>query len=117
VLHEEAEIGGYTIPVDAQIACGLAAGNRDPEHFTDPERFDVARYAADPAPPPHLSFGGGVHLCLGAHLARLETQVAIGCLVQRFDDMALVSEQTKWGRSLFRVPAEVPITFRDTGVR
>jgi hypothetical protein len=117
VLQEEAEIGGYRLPVDAQISCGLAAGNRDPEHYADPERFDVARFAADPEPPPHLSFGGGVHLCLGAHLARLETQVAIGALVRRFDDMALVDERTRWGRSLFRVPESVPITFRDTEAR
>lgn len=117
VLHEEAEIGGYTLPVDAAISCGLAAGNRDPERFEDPERFDIARYAGDEEPPPHLSFGGGVHLCLGAHLARLETQVAIGSLVRRFDDLALVSERTEWGRSLFRVPGKVPITFRDTGAR
>jgi len=92
---------------------GLAAANRDPEHFDDPERFDVARYAATPAPPPHLSFGGGAHLCLGTHLARLETQIAIGKLVQRFTDLELLEKKTTWGRSLFRVPARVPLRFRN----
>ena len=91
---------------------GLAAANRDPEHFADPERFDVARYATDPAPPAHLSFGGGEHLCLGAHLARLESQIAIGRLVERFTELQLIEPKTTWGRSLFRVPARVPVRFR-----
>ena len=112
ILHEPASFGGYELAVNEEVAIGLAAANRDPEHFTDPERFDVGRYAADPAPPPHLSFGGGAHLCLGAHLARLESQVAIGRLVERFTDLELLEAQTTWGRSLFRVPARVPVRFR-----
>jgi cytochrome P450 len=113
VLHEETEFGGYLLPADAGVSAGLAAANRDPDHFKDPERFDVTRYASTPVPPPHLSFGGGVHFCLGSHLARLETQVAIGSLVRRFEDLALVEPKTTWGRSLFRVPGRVPITFRE----
>jgi cytochrome P450 len=112
VLHEDTPFGEYVIPRNTEVLGVLAAANRDPERFDEPERFDIERYARKPAPPPHLSFGGGVHLCLGAHLARLETQIAIGALVERFDDLALVSERTEWGRSLFRVPARVPITFR-----
>jgi cytochrome P450 len=115
VLHAEAEIGGHRLPVDAEVGVVIAAANRDPARFEDPERFDVARWTRRPAPPPHLAFGGGVHFCLGAHLARLETRIAIGSLVRRFDDLALVSDRTEWGRSLFRVPARVPITFRDRG--
>jgi cytochrome P450 len=111
ILHEPASFGGFALDANEEVAIGLAAANRDPEHFADPERFDVARYAADPAPPPHLSFGGGAHLCLGAHLARLETQVAIGKLVERFTDLELLEAKTTWGRSLFRVPARVPVRF------
>jgi len=55
---------------------------------------------------------GGAHLCLGTHLARLETQIAIGKLVQRFTDLELLEKKTTWGRSLFRVPARVPLRFR-----
>jgi cytochrome P450 len=113
VLHEEAEFGGYVLPANTAVNAGLAAANRDPDFFSDPERFDVARYTADPAPPAHLSFGGGVHFCLGSHLARLETQVAIGALISRFDDLELLEKKTSWGRSLFRVPGRVPIRFRD----
>jgi len=112
ILHEPAEFGGYAFDTNEEVAVGLAAANRDPEHFVDPERFDVARYAAAPAPPAHLSFGGGAHLCLGAHLARLESQIAIGRLVARFRDFELVEPKTAWGRSLFRVPAQVPVRFR-----
>jgi cytochrome P450 len=111
ILHEPAEFGGYSLETNEEVAVGLAAANRDPEHFDDPERFDVARYA-DPSSPAHLSFGGGAHLCLGAHLARLESQVAIGSLVRRFTDLQLVEPKTTWGRSLFRVPARVPVRFR-----
>jgi cytochrome P450 len=112
ILHEPAEFGGYRMEPNEEVAVGLAAANRDPLHFDDAERFDVARFAADPAPPAHLSFGGGAHLCLGAHLARLESQVAIGRFVSRFTDVELLEPKTTWGRSLFRVPARVPVRFR-----
>ncbi|MGH0033796.1 MAG: cytochrome P450 [Myxococcota bacterium] len=113
ILHEPAEFGGYRLEADEEVAVGLAAANRDPGHYDDPERFDVARFAGEPAPPAHLSFGGGAHLCLGAHLARLESQVAIGRFVSRFTDLELVEPRTTWGRSLFRVPARVPVRFRE----
>jgi cytochrome P450 len=107
VLHEDVAFGGTTIPKNARVWGMLAAANRDPEAFPDPDRFDVER-----RPNEHLAFGGGAHYCLGAHLARLEAQIAIGSLVQRFDDLALVSETVEWGPSLFRVPGRLPITFR-----
>ncbi len=112
VLHEPHTFGGYEIPKDSEVIAMLAAGNRDPEVFDDPERFDVSRYARELSVPDHLSFGGGAHLCLGAHLARLESQIAIGTLVQRFDDLELVNDETEWGLSLFRVPGRIPIRFR-----
>ena len=86
-------------------------GRYDKPILQDPERFDVTRYAEGKDAAPHLSFGGGAHLCLGAHLARLETQIAIGTLVRRFDGLTLESESTEWGRSLFRVPARIPVRF------
>lgn len=121
VLHEPVEFGGYEFAANEEVAVGLAAANRDPNHFPEPERFDIARYAnattsstspSSPTSPAHLSFGGGAHLCLGAHLARLESQIAIGRLIARFKDFELVEPKTTWGRSLFRVPADVPVRFR-----
>jgi hypothetical protein len=107
VLHADVEFGGTVIPKNAQVFGVLAAANRDPAVFTDPEGFDVARQ-----PNEHLAFGGGPHFCLGAYLARIEAQAAIGSLVRRFDDLALVEPTIEWGLSLFRVPARLPITFR-----
>ena len=105
VLHADAELGGYTIPKNAEVWLLLAAANRDPERFPEPGRFRIDR--PDNA---HLSFGGGAHLCLGHHLARMEAQEAIGGLVQRFGSMSLESETVEWGRSLFRVPGRLPIS-------
>jgi cytochrome P450 len=107
VLHADVDFGGKTIPKNARVWGLLAAANRDPEAFRDPDRLDVAR-----RPNEHLAFGGGAHYCLGAHLARLEGQIAIGSLVARFDDLALVSDTVEWGPSLFRVPGRLPVTFR-----
>jgi cytochrome P450 len=114
VLHEPAKFGDFVIPGDTEVVAILASANRDPEVFEDPERFDVTRYAEGRNTAAHLSFGGGAHFCLGAHLARLETEIAIGALVRRFDKLELQNESTEWGRSLFRVPGRIPVTFVDS---
>lgn len=116
ILHETTRFGDFEIPMDTEIVALLAAANRDPEVFEDPERFDIARYAPGLDTPAHLSFGGGAHFCLGAHLARIESEIAIGSLVQRFDQIELLDETTEWGRSLFRVPGRIPIKFAATKV-
>ncbi len=107
VLHADAEFGGKTIPKNTRVWGLLSAANRDPAAFPDPDRFDIARRPND-----HLAFGGGPHFCLGAHLAKLEGEIAITSLVTRFDDLRLVSETIEWGPSLFRVPGKLPVTFR-----
>jgi cytochrome P450 len=104
VLHEDAEFSGVTLPVDSVVFVEILGANRDPEIYPDPERFDIAR-----DPNPHLGFGGGTHQCLGMHLARMETQVAIGGLVSRMRKIELVSDEVVMGTSLFRVLAELPI--------
>ena len=106
-LREDTEFGGQVIPKDAMVWAMLAAAHRDPAVFPDPDRFDITRQGN-----PHLAFGGGIHYCLGAHLARMEAQVAIGSLVARFADLALESEELEWGRSLFRVLGSLPLRFR-----
>jgi len=108
VLHEDAEFGGYRIPKDTEVWAMLWGANRDPARFADPDRFDVERRDARE----HLAFGGGTHLCLGAHLARMEAQEAIGALVARTSELALATDRIEWGASLFRVPARLPIAFR-----
>jgi len=107
VLHETAEFDGRTIPKDTEVWVMLWGANRDPARFPDPDRFDVERSNARD----HIAFGGGTHLCLGAHLARMEGQVALGALLARTREFALASEPIEWGASLFRVPARLPLAF------
>src|SRR5438128_7040017 len=107
VLHADVEFGGKPLPKAAKVFGMLAAADRDPAVFPEPDRFDIERRPND-----HLAFGGGPHFCLGAHLATLEGEIAIASLVTRFDDLRLVSETVEWGPSLFRVPGQLPITFR-----
>jgi cytochrome P450 len=107
ILHEEADFGGIRLPRDARVVVMLDAADRDPAKFPDPDRLDVGR-----SPNEHLAFGGGAHLCLGAHLARMEAQEAIGALATRTREIELLSEKRNWGRSLFRVPGELPVRLR-----
>ena len=107
VVHDDVTFGETEIPKDSVVWGLLSAANRDPERFEDPDRFDIQRPDNE-----HLAFGGGAHFCLGAHLAHLEAELAIGGLVSRFEDLELESDTFEWGPSLFRVPAALPIRFR-----
>ncbi len=104
ITREATRFGDKTIPANTPVMCLLAAANHDPAHFPNPERFDIARHDSD-----HMAFGGGVHFCLGAHLARMETQVAIGSLVQRFKKIERTTTDIEWGASLFRVLGKLPV--------
>ena len=106
VLHEDAVLGGHQVPKNTELMLCLASAHRDPRVFADPDRFDIERKQSA-----HLAFGGGIHFCLGAHLARLETQIAIGKLVARFPKLELESTKPEWGESLFRVQGRLPVTF------
>jgi cytochrome P450 len=108
ILHEDAVFDGRRIPADTEVFPILWGANRDPAVFPDPDRFDIAR----PNARDHLAFGGGTHLCLGAHLARMEAQEALGALVTRAPGLTLESDKIEWGVSLFRVPARMPMRLR-----
>jgi cytochrome P450 len=81
---EDVTIGGYTVPAGTFIIVNTYAANRDSTIYDDPTRFDITR----DDPPPILTFGGGVHYCLGANLARLELAEALKFLSQRFPNHA-----------------------------
>jgi cytochrome P450 len=81
---EDTEIAGTTIPKGAILALHMAAANRDPRRFDEPDRFLITRSAAK-----NLSFGHGIHFCLGAHLAGQEVRAAIGGLLPYLDDLEL----------------------------
>jgi cytochrome P450 len=104
VVHEDIFIGGLSIPKNSTVDVLLGAAHRDPAVFHDPDRFNVER-----DPNPHFAFGGGIHYCLGAQLARVEARAAIGALVKRLPRMRLVSHKVEWGPSIFRVPARLPV--------
>ena len=90
----------------------LASANRDPEVYDDPETFDIFR-----APRQHLSFGTGPHLCLGMHLARMETRIALNALFDRLPNLRLDHDAAQrvdahiHGDSLFRSPTALPVVW------
>ncbi len=82
---DEIALAGTTIPKGVVLTLALAAGNRDPARFPDPDRFDPERRDNE-----HLGFGSGIHICFGAPLARMETQIALTELVRRLEQPRLV---------------------------
>jgi hypothetical protein len=103
---EDVEIGGVAVAKGESVLCLLGAANRDPAAYPDPDRLDVTRPNIRP-----LSFGGGIHFCLGAQLARIEAEVAIATLLRRFPGLRLDDpEHPQWRptfvlRGLQRLPA------------
>lgn len=98
--REDVEVGDETIKAGQRVLLGLSAANRDPGKFDDPDALDLTR-----DPNLHVAFGQGIHVCVGAPLARLEAQEAFAALTERFDVPEIVSEDYEYwptviGRSL-----------------
>ena len=107
VALEDIEIGGKTIRKNQQALLLLGAANRDPAHFSDPDRLDITRQEN-----PHLTFGHGIHHCLGAPLARVEAQIAINSMLHRMPDIHLSTDQLEWRDMLtLRGLQALPVTF------
>ena len=103
----EVEIGDKRIPRDSVVVSVIGAANRDPKQFADPDRLDVSRKDNR-----HIAFGFGIHFCLGAPLARLEGQIALGTLLRRMPKLALVSDVPEWRESsTLRGLKSLPVTF------
>ena len=96
VALEDIEVAGVPIKRGENIINLLGAGNRDPEAFAEPDRFDVARPGVRA-----ISFGGGIHHCLGAQLARIEGEIAIGTLLRRLPTLKLDNVETPEWRPTF----------------
>ncbi len=104
---EEIQIGGATIRKGQQAIILLAAANRDPEQFADPDRLDITRKDNR-----HLAFSFGTHFCLGAPLARLEGEIALGTLVRRFQGLKLQTEAPEYKENItLRGLASLPVAF------
>jgi cytochrome P450 len=106
VAAGDLEMGGKTIREGQRVFAFMNAANRDPGAFDDPERFDIGR-----EPNAHLTFGHGIHFCLGAPLARLEAQIAITRLAERLPDIRLSGGDPEWHDSLIlRGVKGLPVT-------
>ena len=111
VADKDVEIAGRQIKKDSFVAMIIAAANRDPDVFADPTRLDVRRENASR----HLAFSGGRHFCLGAALARLEGEVGLRTLFDRFPDLAVVGPGQRRPTRVLRGWLSLPV--RLDGVR
>ena len=84
----DCEVNGFTLRKRDNIVLLLGAANRDPEVFVNPDRLDVGRNQGS-----HLSFGSGIHHCLGAPLARLEGRIVLETLLERFSSINLLTDR------------------------
>jgi cytochrome P450 len=109
IAKEDVELSGTVIPTGEQATVSLASANRDPERFANPDVFDITRADANR----HVAFGKGIHVCLGAPLARVEGQVAFNTLVRRYPELRLAvpAEEVRWGSSVLRGFARLPVLF------
>ncbi|TGB01798.1 cytochrome P450 [Streptomyces sp. MZ04] len=106
---EDVTIGGVTVPAGETVLVSLSAANRDPRRFPGADRLDIARDATG-----HLALGHGIHHCVGAPLARLETAIALGALIERFPRLSLgiPEEELRWRPSIrARGLLTLPVTF------
>jgi len=104
----DVEVAGVTIPAGASVTPCLGSANHDETRWEDAERFDIFR-----APLPHLAFAHGPHMCLGMHLARLETRVVIGAVLDRLGGVRLDpgDRDPHIHGLIFRSPTSLPVRF------
>lgn len=109
IAGEDMELGGKHISKGDNVIVGLASADRDPKRFPNPEDFDITRPNANK----NVAFGKGIHVCLGAPLARVEGQVAFTTLFRRFPDMRLAvpAEELRWSNSFLRGFKSLPVYF------
>ncbi|MGA2232167.1 MAG: cytochrome P450 [Tepidisphaeraceae bacterium] len=108
LIGEEMEFAGKSLDAGMVVLGCIGAANRDPTRFKDPERFDIRR-----ADNKHLSFGTGIHFCLGAALARMEAQIVLSMLLERYPKMKWTGAKLEWMKGLtFRGIKRLPLALR-----
>jgi len=106
-VTEDTELEGVEVPAGAVIDVCIGSANRDERRWDRAEEFDIFRKRL-----PHISFAAGEHTCMGLHLARMETRVALECLLTRLTDIELVTDDDPhiYGQP-FRSPTALPVKF------
>jgi cytochrome P450 len=104
----DTQIAGTDVPAGRGLNVFLGSANRDERRYTEADRFDVHR-----APAPHVSFGSGPHMCLGMHLARMETRIALDAILERLPELRLDPDapHPRIVGSAFRSPDSLPVCF------
>jgi cytochrome P450 len=107
--RRDTEMHGQIIPAGQLVLAMVGSANRDPKQFPDADKFDITRH-----PNPHIAFGHGIHSCLGAALARMESRIALSELVARLRNLEIVSDEPWQPRKALHVhgPARLPIRFK-----
>ena len=107
ITNADVEIQGRQIPTGSMVVAAIGAANRDPSHFVDPDRLDIAR-----ADNRHVAFGFGIHFCIGAPLARVEGQIALATLLRRMPTITLQTTTPDWRESsTLRGLKTLPVSF------
>jgi cytochrome P450 len=108
----DTQLAGVDIPAGAHLTVFLGSANRDELRYADPDRFDIHRPVV-----PHASFGSGPHMCLGMHLARMETRVALDAVLERLPNLRLDpdAEPPRIIGTAFRSPTTLPVLFGEPG--
>src|SRR6218665_532695 len=109
IAKEDMELAGTHFPKGEPMMFGLASANRDPQRFSHPDDFDITRPDADK----HVAFGKGIHICIGAPLARMEGQIAFETLFRRLPELRLAvpDDEVRWSNSFLRGLAKLPVLF------
>jgi cytochrome P450 len=104
----DTRLGDVDVPAGTAVNVFIASANRDERRYDEPDRFDIHRPLA-----PHVSFGSGPHTCLGIHLARMESRIALDALLERLPDLRLDPEAPapRVVGSIFRSPDALPVRF------
>ena len=105
--RHDTELAGQKIREGQKVVMYFGAANRDPEHFSDPDRFDLAR-----APNEHIAFGTGPHGCLGQHLGRIEIDAVLHEVLSRLDGLEIVGEPEWLASNFISGPKHLPVRFR-----
>ncbi|WP_400191910.1 cytochrome P450 [Hymenobacter sp. B81] len=103
-------LGGHELPAGARVMCSIVAANRDPARYTQPDELDLSR-----RPTRHLSFGGGIHACIGAHLARLEARILVQWVLAQGSSLRPINPSavpTYFPTPIFRALSSLPVTLQ-----